>query len=96
MKIEASSFLAGNVTPKGCADASLYRRMLSAGLIDLVMLPQWATYRDGERLQYLDDRIVSLLEPQEQRQWREATARAKGDGTFFICEPFHCAAGSKP
>jgi ubiquinone/menaquinone biosynthesis C-methylase UbiE len=96
MKIEASGFLAGNVTPKGCADASLYRRMLSAGLIDLVMLPQWATYRDGERLQYLDDRIVSLLEPQEQRQWRKATARAKGDGTFFICEPFHCAAGSKP
>ncbi|MGE5820753.1 MAG: class I SAM-dependent methyltransferase [Deltaproteobacteria bacterium] len=96
MKIEASGFLAGNVNPQGCADASLYRRMLSAGLIDLVMLPQWATYRDGERLQYLDDRIVSLLDPQEQREWREAVAGAKEDRTFFICEPFHCAAGTKP
>jgi ubiquinone/menaquinone biosynthesis C-methylase UbiE len=96
MKIEASGFVAGNVNPQGCADASLYRRMLSAGLIDLIMLPQWATYRDGERLQYLDDRIVSFLDPQEQREWREAVARAKGEGTFFICEPFHCAAGTKP
>jgi ubiquinone/menaquinone biosynthesis C-methylase UbiE len=96
MKIEASEFLAGNVTSQGCADASLYRRMLSAGLIDLITLPQWATYRDGERLQYLHDRIFSFLDPQEQREWQEAVARAQGDGTFFISEPFHCAAGTKP
>jgi ubiquinone/menaquinone biosynthesis C-methylase UbiE len=96
MKIEASGFLAGNVNPQGCADASLYRRMLNAGLTDLVIMPQWATYRDGERLQYLDDRIVSLLDAHEQREWQEAAARARGEGTFFISEPFHCAAGTKP
>ena len=95
-KIEASGFLAGNVTSRGCADASLYRRMLSAGLIDLISLPQWATYRDGERLQYLHDRIVSFLDPREKQEWQEAVARARRDGTFFICEPFHCAAGTKP
>jgi ubiquinone/menaquinone biosynthesis C-methylase UbiE len=92
-KIEDAAFFSGNVTDHGCADASLYRRMIIAGLKDVAMLPQWASHQDGERLDYLNDRIVALLEGQELDEWIAAVTRAKADGTFFISEPFHCAVG---
>ena len=94
-KIESARFFAGNVTDEGCADASLYRRMNEAGLKDVAMLPQWASHRDGERLDYLRERIVALLTPDELIEWRTALDRGKNDGTFFIAEPFHCAVGRK-
>ena len=93
-KVESAALFGGNVTEKGCADASLYRRMNEAGLKDIAMLPQWASHKDGERLDYLHDRIVALLTPEELTEWRTAMAQAKG--TFFISEPFHCAVGKKP
>ena len=94
-KVESASFFAGNVTDAGCADASLYRRMNEAGLIDVAMLPQWASHRDGERLDYLHERIVALLKPDELIEWRTAVELGKNDGTFFVAEPFHCAVGRK-
>ena len=94
-KIESARFFAGNVTDEGCADASLYRRMNEAGLKDVAMLPQWASHRDGERLDYLRERIVALLTPDELIEWRSALDRGINDGTFFIAEPFHCAVGRK-
>jgi len=94
-KIEDAAFFSGNVTDQGCADASLYRRMIAAGLKDVAMLPQWASHMDGERLDYLQDRIVGLLDGQELAEWIAAVKRAKADGTFFISEPFHCAVGRK-
>jgi hypothetical protein len=33
------------MTEAGCADASLYRRMIAAGLKDVAMLPQWASHK---------------------------------------------------
>ncbi len=95
-KVEACGLLGGNVQEQGCADASLYRRMRQAGLINVSMLPQWATHMEAERLQYMHDRIVSTLNSQELDEWREAVTRAQADGTFFISEPFHCAVGTKP
>lgn len=95
-KIEDAAFLSGNVTDEGCADASLYRRMIAAGLKDVAMLPQWASHNDGERLDYLHDRIIGLLEPEDLTNWRAACNQAKAEGTFFIAEPFHCAVGLKP
>jgi ubiquinone/menaquinone biosynthesis C-methylase UbiE len=95
-KIEDAAFFSGNVTDNGCADASLYRRMIRAGLKDIAMLPQWASHQDGERLDYLNDRIVALLEGQELAEWIAAVKRAKADATIFISEPFHCAVGRKP
>ena len=94
-KVESARFFAGNVTDEGCADASLYRRMYEAGLKDVAMLPQWASHRDGERLDYLHERIVALLNPAELIEWRAALDQAKVEGTFFIAEPFHCAVGRK-
>jgi ubiquinone/menaquinone biosynthesis C-methylase UbiE len=94
-KVESATLFSGNVTDKGCADASLYRRMNKAGLKDVAMLPQWASHQDGARLDYLHDRIVALLTPDEFTEWRAALDQAKIEGTFFIAEPFHCAVGRK-
>ena len=94
-KVESPRFFAGNVTDEGCADASLYRRVHEAGLKDVAMLPQWASHRDGERLDYLHERIVALLNSAELIEWRTAVDLVKNEGTFFIAEPFHCAVGRK-
>ena len=82
-KIESARFFAGNVTDEGCADASLYRRMNEAGLKDVAMLPQWASHRDGERLDYLRERIVALLTPDELIEWRTALDQAKLKARFL-------------
>lgn len=93
-KVEAPQLLGGNVQENGCADASLYRRMRQAGLVQVRMIPQLASHAEGERLQYMQDRILAALEPGEIDEWRAAIAQA--GGTFFIAEPFHCAVGTKP
>ena len=86
----------GNAQERGCADASLYRRMRQAGLAKLVMFPQWATFADGERLEYAVERVLANLTPEEAAEWRLARSKADADGTFFIAQPFHCAVGTKP
>ena len=80
----------------GCADASLYQRLRRAGLEKVKMFPQWASYAEGERLGFLQERIVNALGPDEVNHWRDAVAQAQSEGTFFIAEPFHCAIGTKP
>lgn len=95
-KVEGRGRLGGNVQERGCADASLYRRFLKAGLVQVKMLPQLAICAGGERLEYVKERIVTGLRPEEVGEWREAVARAEAEGTFFIAEPFHCAVGTKP
>jgi hypothetical protein len=84
------------VQESGCADAGLYRRMHKIGLIDVKMLPQWASHGGGERLHYMHDRIAATLTADELREWRDAVIAARADSTFFIAEPFHCAVGTKP
>lgn len=95
-KVEGRGQLGGNVQEKGCADASLYRRLREAGLAEVTIFPQLATYTEGERLQYVEERILTGLRPEEANEWWEAGLRAEADGTFFIAEPFHCAVGTKP
>jgi ubiquinone/menaquinone biosynthesis C-methylase UbiE len=85
----------GHVFKEGCADAGLYRRMRQAGLEQLIMLPQWATFSAGERLQFEQERIVAMLNPEELDEWRKAISQAEAEGTFFIAQPFHCAVGTK-
>lgn len=94
-KVDSAALFGGNVTAKGCADSSLYRRMNGAGLKDVVMLPSWASHKDGERLEYLRERIVAQLTPAELAEWQAAYEKGKADGTFFISEPFHCAVGTR-
>lgn len=86
----------GHVLKEGCADASLYRRIRQAGLKQLTMFPQWATFSAGERLEFEQDRIVAMLNPEEVSEWQKAIVQADAQGTFFIAQPFHCAVGTKP
>jgi ubiquinone/menaquinone biosynthesis C-methylase UbiE len=92
-KVEAPQLLGGNVQENGCADASLYGRLQRTGLVEVKMIPQLASHAEGERLQYMQDRIVAALGPAEIQEWRAAIAQA--GGSFFIAEPFHCAVGTK-
>ncbi len=79
----------------GCADASLYPRLLRVGLTPLMMGPQFAIYKEGERLDGVLDRLLSLLSKSDARICRDAVRQAKTDGTVFVAEPFHCAVGVK-
>jgi SAM-dependent methyltransferase len=95
LKIKAET-QRGHVLKEGCADASLYRRMRQAGLENLIMLPQWASFSAGERLEFEQERIFATLNPDQANGWQEAVVQAQRDGTFFIAQPFHCAVGTKP
>jgi len=79
----------------GCADASLYPRILRAGLTPLMMGPQFAIYKEGERLDGVLDRLLARLPESDVRTCRDAARQAKTDGTVFVAEPFHCAIGVK-
>ncbi len=79
----------------GCADAGLYPRFLRAGLTPLMMGPQFAIYKGGERLNGVLDRLLALLPESDARTCRDAARQAKTDGTVFVAEPFHCAIGIK-
>jgi ubiquinone/menaquinone biosynthesis C-methylase UbiE len=94
-KVDAAGLFGGNVNDGGCADASLYRRFTRAGLANVTMMPQWANHKDGERRQFMQDRIESLLSASELDEWRAAVKQVRDEGTFFISEPFHCAVGTK-
>jgi len=81
----------------GCADASLYRRFVAAGLHDLVMGPQYGgdtAARSPERLRMVSGRIGQGLAPGAAQEFREAVKRATSAGTMVWAEPYHCAVGS--
>jgi len=84
----------GTAGPQGCADASLYRRFCEAGLRDVTMFPQLATYA-GARAHAANERIHAALSPAELTEWQTAVSQAEAAGTLFIALPFHCAVGTK-
>lgn len=84
----------GVAGPKGCADGSLYRRFCEAGLRDVKMSPQLATY-SGEQTHGVQERLPAALSPVELAEWQQAVAAAEPAGTFFVALPFHCAVGTK-
>jgi hypothetical protein len=86
------------VARRGCADVSLYRRFVDAGLSELEMGPQLAL-ESGERLPRVlpeyADRIAHGLSTDESGQFRDAIARAAEDRTLLYALPYHCAVGVK-
>jgi SAM-dependent methyltransferase len=83
----------------GCADASLYRRFVSTGCMDLVMGPQYASdtaQQSPERLRLFVGRVAQGLPPEQSQAFRGAVRRAAEAGTMVWAEPYHCAAGRKP
>ncbi|MBI3329406.1 MAG: methyltransferase domain-containing protein [Nitrospinae bacterium] len=94
-QVEAPGWADESGHPRGCDDASLYQRVHQAGLTQVRMFPQLATFDDRSRLQQLQAIILPTLSPEEAKEWRAAVAQAEGEGTFFIATPFHCAVGTK-
>ena len=94
--IEAPPWVEDRGHPKGCDDASLYRRFSQQGLTNVRMFPFISTFNDSFRLQFLQGGILPTLTAEEAAEWRAAVEQAETDGTFFISTPFHCAVGTKP
>jgi SAM-dependent methyltransferase len=88
----------GFVGAQGCADASLYRRFLHAGLTHVQMWPQFAAFEEPHtpQAQFAHGAILGALTPEETQEWHAGIAQAVADGTYFIAQPFHCAVGKKP
>jgi ubiquinone/menaquinone biosynthesis C-methylase UbiE len=95
VKASVEARMGSGVLPKGCADASLYRRMCNAGLEQLQMFPQFATFNTGAPLRERIGRVLSLLSPEQLPACRDAIAQAEAEGSLFVAEPFHCAVGTK-
>jgi SAM-dependent methyltransferase len=86
-----------SVAGKGVADASLYRRMRRAGLIDLVCFPFLVTLDQpaGPIWRYREDHVLSLLTEEELATWHDARDQAAADGLLMMAHPLHCAVGTK-
>jgi 2-polyprenyl-3-methyl-5-hydroxy-6-metoxy-1,4-benzoquinol methylase len=95
LKMKIAALPNGLAGARGCADGSLYQRFRNAGLQDVQMLPQLATYA-GARAHAADERIEAALSPGELAEWHTAVTQAEAEGTFFIALPFHCAVGTVP
>ena len=95
LKMKIAALPNGLAGARGCADGSLYQRFRNAGLQDVQMLPQLATYA-GARAHAADERIEAALSPAELAEWHTAVTQAEAEGTFFIALPFHCAVGTVP
>jgi hypothetical protein len=96
-KVDAPNVIGGGVAPKGVADASLYRRLSTRGLLGLKCFPQLVPVVPGsERIERYEQQILAALTPAETATWHQAVATAERDGTFFIAQPYHCAVATKP
>jgi SAM-dependent methyltransferase len=95
-KVEAPGWADEGGHPQGIDDARLYLRMHQAGLTQIAMFPQLATFDDRARWQTLQAGVLPTLSPAEVEEWRAAVAQAETEGTLFLTNPFHCAVGTKP
>jgi SAM-dependent methyltransferase len=95
-KVEAPGVI-GQVTPQGCADRSLYRRVHDAGLTRVKMFAQLVFFDRGDTtmLQFMEAAFVPKLSQDEAREWWAARTEAEARGTFFMGWPYHCVIGTK-
>jgi SAM-dependent methyltransferase len=95
-KVDAPGIIGGGMSPRGVADASLYRRLHSLGLTGLKCFPQLVSVVPGsERIERYQHQILAALTADEAETWRQAVAEAEENGTFFIAQAYHCAVGTK-
>jgi ubiquinone/menaquinone biosynthesis C-methylase UbiE len=97
-KVDQAGLINAGVAAKGCADASLYQRFLSAGLKEVSAFPQFVSITPTEVsvLEISKQRALATLSSAEADEWRAAVDRAEAEGTFFIAVGHHCAVGTKP
>jgi SAM-dependent methyltransferase len=95
---KAARAVSAGVVERGCADASLYRRFHTAGLIGVRKFPQLAVYDESDvvMFEFYESRILSMLSPGEVEEWQAAAIEAKDERGFVIAVPHHCAVGTRP
>lgn len=81
------------VSAGGCADVSIYQRARNAGIQVIRMGPQFAVYRNRERLEDVLARLGSTLEEREYEQFVQSVEAGQAEDTVLVCEPFHCVVG---
>jgi SAM-dependent methyltransferase len=87
-----------SVGAKGVADASLYRRARTAGLVDLTCFPSLVTLDrpDGPIWRYREDHLLAQLTAEEATAWQAVRDAANDQGLLFMAHPMHCVVGRKP
>ena len=97
MKAKAERKQSVGAAEAGCADASLYRRFVAAGLAHLTMGPKLGTNRDGPGFAFMRSGFEASqragLSPDELHAWDTAVAQADAEGTFMYAPAYHCAVG---
>jgi SAM-dependent methyltransferase len=100
LKTRIEHSVRGSRAELGCGDESLYRRFRAAGLVDLRMWPQVATFHPGRDIVGLwitnQNTVLGGLTPDEAAQWRAAVGRAQADGGLLWTTCYHCAVGARP
>lgn len=85
------------VSPGGVADASLYRRMRAAGLVDLVPGPAMPSFETGSSFwRFVVGRLEPRLSAGELEVFRAALAQAEAEGKLFVTFPHHGVVGTRP
>ena len=100
LKVKVEAGLGSGVAEEGCADASLYRRFMAAGLTELKMGPKLGTNHAGPGFAVarasFEASHRAALTGEEAQAWDAAASQADAEGTFMWGHPFHCAVGTKP
>ena len=86
-----------SVGPAGVADASLYRRMQTAGFREVAGFPALVTFDNpaGPIWHYREDHLLAQLSDGEAMAWHRATDAARDAGLLFMANPMHCGVGTK-
>ena len=87
-----------SVGPGGVADATLYARMVRAGLVDLRAFPALITLDEpkGPIWRYREDHVLSQLTPAEMAAWHSARQTANEEGLLMQAHALHCAVATRP
>ncbi|MGI9327148.1 MAG: methyltransferase domain-containing protein [Pseudomonadales bacterium] len=89
---EFSGKAGAGVAPGGCADASLYERIIAIDSRPVLMGPRFAFYRNGDsRMNDILDRLSAALPADTVDEFQKARDEAQAAGTICVGEPFHCA-----
>lgn len=100
LKSRIEQSMGGGNAVRGCADQSLYRRFLAAGLTELKVWPQLVPFYPGldidEAWVGAQNNIFGALTHEEAEHWRDAVAQTQSAGGLIWAAPFHCAVGTKP
>jgi ubiquinone/menaquinone biosynthesis C-methylase UbiE len=99
LKLKMESAPSAGAAERGCADSSLYRRFVAAGLTKLTLGPQLGPnqpHHGREPTRTITARMLQSLPAQDVEQCRTAISRAIDDGTMLWADPYHCAIGTKP